>query len=326
VAAWLLGDDRYWPAVLAFAVVMPFGMVAPLFTSLFTARRRFNLVALTGIIGTVAGAAVFIPAAWLFGLWGGLIGVVVVYPLVFVIGYAISRRHASTDVLSHWSQATRRLVPSIAKFYPMLLVHSASLPLAMILVRGMLMDEFGDAQAGLWQATTRLSDIYTMVFLTTLSMYSLPTLAGARSATEYCQALRRMIVIGAAAMSATIAVLYLARDLIVNLVFTNEFAAVRDLWGWRLVGDLFFIAGWPMRSALVARGRQLAYIGVELAAGAGLLFATWALLDREGMAAANVAHAVVWGSVFAVLVILHWRQLFLLRDRHWTPFSQPATQ
>jgi hypothetical protein len=69
-----------------------------------------------------------------------------------------------------------------------------------------------------------------------------------------------------------------------------------------------------LRSALVARGRSVAYILVEVSIGAGMFLVTWALMENLGIAAANLAHAIVWAAAFAWLVILHRQPLFEARS------------
>jgi PST family polysaccharide transporter len=312
LADWLLGGERFAPLLILAAIVLPIGMMGQLFTALFQARRRFELVSGVGIVVTVAGAAVFVISAWLFGLWGALIATVAVIPLTFLVASWLGHRDPTTRLLTFWPTARFRYVRPILGFYPMLLVHSAALPLALVVVRSLLIGNFGETQAGLWQATVRLSDMYTMIFLTVLSMYSLPTLAAARSENEFASVLRRLVALCIAAMVPTVAVLLAARDLIISIVFTSEFSTVKDLWVWRLVGDVFFIAGWPMRSALMARGRQYTYMAIEFIIGAGTLVLTWALLESRGIASANIAHALVWGGVFVCLVAVH-RDVFLGR-------------
>jgi PST family polysaccharide transporter len=189
----------------------------------------------------------------------------------------------------------------------MLLVHSAALPLALLVVRDTLIERFGASQAGLWQASVRLSDMYTMVILALLAMYSLPTLAGARDDAEFRHVMSRLVLYCLAFGGVSALVLFAARDLVVSLVFTREFGPVRDLWPWQLVGDVFMLAGWPMRSALTARQRTLAYMAVEAGIGVGMVASTWLLIDQVGMVAANVSHALVWTVAFLVLVLLHWR-------------------
>jgi O-antigen/teichoic acid export membrane protein len=310
LSLWLLGDERLWPVIVVLALLIPGVLMGQLHNALFQSQRRFDLMALTTIGATVIGAIVFVGLSWAFGLWGGLIGTAVSYPLTFLVALRVGRRGAATRLLGYWRHAQAPMVRRIVAFYPMLLVHSAALPLALLLMRDTMIGTFGAAQAGMWQASVRLSDMYTMVILATLSMYSLPTLAAARSEVEFRAILVRLVGGCLAIASAAAIVLYLLRDLVVAVLFTHEFTPVRDLWPWQLVGDVFLLAGWPMRSALTARQRTFAYMAVEGGIAAGLVGATRLLVGPQGALAANMAHAIVWAVVFVCLLMLHigtWR-------------------
>jgi len=307
LSAWLFGDEQFWPVIVAVAILLPGLILGQLHSALFQAQRRFDLMSITSITATVLGAAIFVGLCWAFGLWGGLLGTALVSPLTLVIALWIGRGTAQTRLPAYWASARAPLVRSIVAFYPMLLVHSAALPLSLLLVRDTMIGTFGAAQAGIWQASVRLSDMYTMVILATLSMYSLPTLSAARDELEFRGILLRLVAGCFFVASAAALVLYLARDLVVSVVFTREFTHVRDLWPWQLVGDVFLLAGWPMRSALTARQRTLTYMTVEAAIGFGLVGVTRLLIESAGTLAANMAHALVWGAVFFCLLALHGR-------------------
>jgi O-antigen/teichoic acid export membrane protein len=310
VAQWLLGDEGQWPTVVLLALLFPGVLLGQMYLSLFSAQRRFQFVSGANILATVVGAVVFVGLCAAYGLQGGLIGTVVAYPLVFLAGLWLGRREAPTRLLAHWKSARPGLAREVFSFYPMLLVHSIAMPLALLLVRDTMMSRFGAGDAGLWQSAVRLSDMYTMVVITTLSMYSLPTLSAARGAQEFRALLLRLVgaCLGLALVAG--AVLFAARELIVHIVFTPQFAPVAQLWPWQLLGDVFLLAGWPMRSALTAQRRTWAYMAVEAGIGLGLVGVTTLLAARMGPVAGNMAHAAVWSTVFVVLALLHlptWR-------------------
>jgi O-antigen/teichoic acid export membrane protein len=152
--------------------------------------------------------------------------------------------------------------------------------------------------------------MYTQLVIATLSMYSLPTLSGARDPHEFRTLLARLVGLCLVVGIAAAGVLFLMRRPLIHLVFTPAFAAVADLWPWQLIGDVFLLAGWPLRSALTAQRRMLPYMVVEAGLGLGLVAVTHAFVSRHGAAAGNMAYAVVFGTAFAVLLLLHlptWR-------------------
>jgi PST family polysaccharide transporter len=151
--------------------------------------------------------------------------------------------------------------------------------------------------------------MYTMIFIVTLSMYALPALSAARGDHVFRTVLARLVTVSLVVTTAAALLMYMLRDFVVRIVFTAEFAPVRDLWPWQLVGDVFFVASWPMRSALMARGRQMAYVAVEASSGLGLFVLTKLMLEQRGISAANDAHALVWAAIFVSLLWLNRRVL-----------------
>lgn len=310
LAGWLLNDPSYAPVLALLALAFPAVLLGQMVLALFSSQRNFRLVATTNISATVLGALMFVPLCALFGLQGGLIGTVLAYPMVFVAGAWLGRSAPSTRLMAHWPHASKSIVGEIARFYPMLMVHSISMSLATLLVRQTMIEEFGTAQAGLWQSAVRLSDMYTLVVITTLSMYSLPTLSAAKDEREFRSLLVRLVGVCLGLGLLAAGVLYLLRHVVIRLVFTPQFADVAQLWPWQLLGDIFLLAGWPMRSALTAQRRSRAYMAVEVAMGVGLVVATKLLAHQLGPVAGNVAYAMVWMSVFVVLLLVHlptWR-------------------
>jgi len=305
LSVWLFGREDLWPVVGLIGVILPIAMLYQVLNGVLTGLSQFRLIAFTNIGTAVLGAVVFIGLSYRFGLLGGLVGSTLSAGIGLIVVLAVarlSRAFQFTNLLPRWQSD---LIPSIFAFYPMLLVHAATAPLTQLLVRDALIGSVGVNQAGLWQAGLRLSDMYTQVLLTALSMYSLPTLSGIKEPTRFRRELFGMVVkMGAITASLALAI-FVCRDLILQVVFTTEFLPVRELMGFQLVGDVLNMAAWPMRSALMAQGRRKTYMSVEASAGIAQVGLTHLLLPALGLQAATTAHAGTWGMVLVVLLLLH---------------------
>jgi polysaccharide transporter, PST family len=248
---------------------------------------------------------IFIGLSYVFGLTGGLFGTVLAVASGLLVVLAIVRLSKAFEVSRCLTQWRPELLRPILAFYPMLLVHSAAEPLTLLLVRDALIDAAGTHQAGLWQATLRLSNMYTLVLVTTLSMYSLPTLSAIADPAKFRRVMIGMATkMGGAAVIAAMAI-YLCRDIVVRIVFTTEFLPVRNLLGWQLIGDVLMLAAWPLQSALMAQDRSRAYMAVEVAAAAMQISLTRLLLPGIGVSAAPAAYAATWAAGLVVLLLLH---------------------
>lgn len=307
LAGWLFDAPDLWPVVALMGVVLPAVMAYQTLNGVLTGRRLFHLVALTNVGATIVGAAVFIALSFRFGLAGGLAGTTLAYAVnLAVVVIVIRRAHVFEGVSLAGTWSTPLLRP-IASFYPMLLVHSAAVPLTTLLVRDALIGAVSVDQAGLWQATLRLSEMYTQVLLTALSMYSLPTLSAIKEPVAFRRELFSMTAKMAGLTALVALAIFMARDWIVPLVFDARFRPVAHLLGWQLVGDVLRLAGWPLRSALMAQSRPLTYMAVEAGAAVVQIALTYALLPVTGLQAATVAYAATWGLAAVVLLLLHAR-------------------
>ena len=266
ISEWLFDTDGYWPVIVLSGPCLVLSILSVIFTGILNGLKRIRELALVTIFTTLVGAALFIPLTYLFGVWGGLIGTTLSVTGTFIVGWVVLSRTRVLGVHSlrgHWDADIAR---EIVRYYPMLLAHAAVSPFALILVRNVLNDELGIHAAGYWQAAWRVSDMYTLVLTTALSFYLMPHLSSARSEGSFARELfgvtYKVILLTAAAAAG----IYVLRDVLIAIVFTQEFIPVRDLFAWQLVGDVLKMASWPLRMALVVKLRTRWYISLEIAA------------------------------------------------------------
>jgi polysaccharide transporter, PST family len=307
LTAWLFGREDLWPVVVLVGLILPFTMLQLVLSGILTGLKEFRLTSFTNMGSTVLGAAIFISLSYAFGLMGGLLGTVLAVGcglLVILLVMRSAKVFQVSGCFAHWRP---ELLPAIMSFYPMLLVHSAAEPLTLLLVRDALIGAAGADEAGLWQATLRLSNMYTLVLVTTLSMYSLATLSAINDPQQFRRVMFGMALKMGAATAAAAFVIFLCRDLILRAVFTAQFLPVRELIGVQVLGDVFHMTAWSLHSALMAQNRAKTYMAVEVGVAVVQIGVSWLLLPSMGVAAAPAGYAVTWAVTLVVLVLLHWR-------------------
>lgn len=299
-------DDLTWVVPLM-AIAVTSAALFDWVQSVLTGLKDYRLVAICQMVSAFVGAVIFIGLAYAFGLPGALAGTVLAMAASFGAVLWCTRIAGLRDV----TQSLRRWQPALLRFmlghYPMLLVHSAAVPLTALLVRSALIAELGVEQAGYWQAASRLTDMYTQVLLTALSMYVMPTLSGIGNSVKLRSAAYGIALKAAALTAAMAAGIYLNREWLVSIVFTKEFGPVRDLLGFMLLGDVCQIATWPLRAALVVQNRSVSYMAVAASAACCQIGLTHLLLPARGLIAAPMAYCATWLTVLGVLALIHRR-------------------
>jgi hypothetical protein len=257
----------------------------------------------------LVGAVLFIGLSYGYGLVGALLGTALAIASSFLVALACAHVAGSREVAQSLRQWQPALLRPMIRHYPMLIVHSASVPLAALLVRAALIDGVGVEQAGLWQAASRLADLYTQVLLTALSMYVVPTLSGIRDAGRFRIAVFGMSLRVAVPVAVMGMAIYLGRAWIVEVVFSPAFGPVASLLGWMLLGDVFRLAAWPLRAALVVQNRAMSYMLVEGGAAVCQVGATHLLLAGYGLHAAPLAYCGTGLAVLCAVTLLHAQRL-----------------
>lgn len=197
----------------------------------------------------------------------------------------------------------------LAKFTVMQVLSIATLPLAEIYIRKLIIEGSGWHEAGLWQSVMRLSNVYLGLFSTFLSAYYLPRLskiAENQKAKEYV--LRYVIGIGSLFLVIAV-VTYLLSDSIFTLIYSKEFLIPKEFMLYQLFGDLFKTMSYVIGFLILARVNTKTYILAEVVQA--LLYTSFSvvLFQNGVMLGLFKAYAISNGLYFlftlTVLQLIH---------------------
>ncbi|OUJ74467.1 MATE family efflux transporter [Hymenobacter crusticola] len=163
-------------------------------------------------------------------------------------------------------------------------------------LRSALIQRFPLAKVDLWQAVTKLSDNYTMVFSALMSSVYYPRLAALMGQPLALRSyVRTVLLLVAVASAAGLGLLFLLRDWLLMVLFDTHFVAARYLVGPQLVGDWAKFLTWMLLFLLMAQARVGRYVAVQ--AGSAALYAGLlaVLIPRYGLVGVPLAHAVRFG-------------------------------
>ncbi|MBC9030940.1 O-antigen translocase [Sphingomonas sp. JC676] len=246
--------------------------------------------------------------AWL-GLDGALIALVTNQSLVlFVLLWAL-RGHAVIRWANFRGGFDRKDAIRLFKYSVMTTVSAIASPLTAMLVRDQVIFVLGPDAAGQWQAMWYIASVYLTVVTTSLAVYYLPKL----SATHDPKALRAelkggfMIVLPIVITSAL--VMYIAREWIVRILFTDAFLPMLRLFGWMLVGDVIKMASWLLSYLMLAKAMARAFIITEVIFSAtfvGLAYVLLRLYGLEGVAYAYAANYMLYLACMTAVTRRFW--------------------
>jgi PST family polysaccharide transporter len=295
-----LADELRWCALAAVAGVLSEGAIAEL-----NAARRLRSLALvpafSGVLATLAVAVVYV-------LGHDLVVTVVLAPAVTALAVAewFRRRlpvptvDPGSSVLPH----ARRLL----SLGGVLVLNTASLALAALVVRILVDDELGRRATGEYQAALAVAGAYSGFFLAALWTDYLPLLSelsGDRRAMN--RAVDTQLQVATLAFVPGLMVLIVAAPLVVALLYSDAFADTPSLVRYVVLGELLRLAAWTTGYVLLARRARVLYVAVEVLYAVAVIGLTAAVLPAHGLKGAAIAYAVCQAAKLAWTLAFVWR-------------------
>lgn len=313
LAIYLLKDAQYADVLVWLGLLLVFLVWNALLLAVLNGLKALHQYVAINILGSLIGLLAAVLLVYLYGIKGALVSLVLSQAMVFLAAVWMCRRADWFVLDNFWGKVDRAAVLHLARFALMALVTAIVVPGSQILIRERLGAQFGWTVAGYWQAMTKISDVYLLVITMTLSYYYLPRLAEVKSGSG----LRREVLIAyryllplACALALPI---YLMRDTVTSLLFTEAFLPMRNLFFWQLVGDVMKIGSWLLAYLMVAKAMTTEYIVTEIAFSCSLVGLTIWFTRTMGIEGAVFAFACNYFFYWIVMVFICKKQFDLHR-------------
>lgn len=232
--------------------------------SILNGYKDFKKYVLVNIVGSVVGLFFSLFLVLTFGLKGALISAVTFQSVLLFVTILMLRKCTWFSCRNFRHGFSYLVAKKYLGYALMTLVSVACVPVSQMIIRGYVIANISEVEAGWWEAMNRISGMYLMVVTSSLIVYYLPHLSEIKDSVE----LRREIFKTYKAIIPIIVsgfiVIYLFRHLIITLLFTDDFLPMSDLFIWQLCGDFFKISSWLLAFLMVAKSMTKIYIITEI--------------------------------------------------------------
>jgi PST family polysaccharide transporter len=249
-------------SLLAFTLI--FFTLNAQFLAILNGKKETIAYVKVNIIGSIISLIVTGGLAYIYSLKGALIALAINQSLVFIASFVIVKRFEWMKRFKLAGEIEKDIVVKLLKYALMGLTGAIVIPVSHIFIRTHLGNTFGWENAGYWDAMWRISSIYLMFITSVLSVYYLPRFAEIKEK----RLLRTEILNGYKLIVPTVVfltlIIFSMKDYIILLLFTDDFLAMRSLFLWQLIGDVFKMTSWLLGYILLARAMVKLVIFSEL--------------------------------------------------------------
>lgn len=303
IAHWFLQDESYSSVFVWFSVTLIFFIINTLLLAILNGKKEIHRYVIANIAGSLFSLVITSVLAIYFGLQGALTALAIHPSFAFFITLYLCYKAEWFKFSYLFGCLDKQVVLNLSKYTAMALTSAACVPVSHILIRSHLIDTLGIEAAGYWEAMWRLSGAYLMLVTTTLSVYYLPRLSELKESSAIKKEILQgyKIILPVAACCGIF--IYLFRDFIIEVLFTSDFSAMRDLFAWQMVGDTLKIGSWILAYLMLGQALIKMFVVTEILFSFLFFILTYFLIPYFGIEAPVIAHAVNYGAYWIVMWI-----------------------
>lgn len=312
ISEYLFYTDTYSIPIQLFSILQPLIVINVFWLAIFNGLGAFKKIVIIQIISNVLIFCFTIFLIVYHNIFGALLAIAFSELIMLFVTYLFVRREVAFFIFDLKKIICSKYVNVVKKFALMGLLSGILVPLVSILIRNEIIKTSGITEAGVWDATIRISTYYMMFFSSGLTLYYLPKLASLKTDFEFKNELISYFKIFVPFFVLMMVIIYLFKQYIIQFIFTPEFQSVDSLLKWQLLGDFFKVLTLAFGYQIVVKTMMKLYFFGEIFYNLLYYFLTLYLIKEFGVEGAMQAY-------FYTNVIHFFFILFMFRKVFFKP-------
>jgi PST family polysaccharide transporter len=292
-------------------LILPFYIGNIFLVAIINGLGKYRKVILINILGSLLGLFVTVILITQFQVSGALFSIVITPSLLFFVSFYFINKELKILKFISKNEVKFVALKNFSSFTIMALVSSVFGPLVLLSIRNHVIGSLGIDAAGYWEGLNRISSYYFLFITSILGIYFLPKLSNSKSVREtnsliisYFKTVLPIFVSG-------LIVIFIFKDVIIQLLFTKDFSPMSTLFFWQIVGDILKAASYILAFQFYAKKMTKAFVLFEIASLAVLYFSSIYFISIYQIEGVVIAHAFTYVIYFVALVVYFRRNLFL---------------
>ncbi|WP_447738157.1 O-antigen translocase [Aeromonas veronii] len=310
ISVWLFDSSSYARYISITSYLLPFSVLYTAINSVINGQQHYKKYVIFGVISVVISTIIMSVMIIFFSMEGAFFAVVL---QVAIMGGAMLILVLATSEpwirFKYWfGRTSKNELKCIGNYVVMGVSSAIMVPITLVVIRNILVDNVGWGNTGYWQAVWRISEVYLGVITLTLSTYFLPRLSTLTSYEEIRKEIANTAIIVIPIVVILAILVYLFRDIIIYILFSSDFNSARDLFLVQLIGDVIKILSWLYAFPMLSRGAAGWFVASEVFFSLTLMLLVYLLVPYYGTHGANIAYLVNY-LFYLVFVVLNLKRI-----------------
>jgi O-antigen/teichoic acid export membrane protein len=311
---YIFKDYTYTSIVVLFGCSIFLYSFNMLFVYIINGFKEYRKFVRINILSSLLALLVSVILVLNFGLYGALLAAVASQSVIILVTLLFVYKTSWFRDMFRPTSIEWKYVRLLAGFTVMTVVSTIMLQYSQLSIRTYISLHLSPHAAGLWESMNRISAMYLMVVTTSISTFYLPRLAELREDSLLRREIHKTMKIVLPPLLLVCLLIFLARDLIVWILFTPEFYQVRELFAFQMIGDFFKIGSWLIAFLFWAKAMTRTFIITEVLFSLSLMILARVFINQYGLVGSAYAYAVNY-LLYTIVIAVIFKKLLFGREK-----------
>ena len=298
-------SENFYFLILIFSIIS--ASIHTCFLSIYNGLNKIKLYVLVNIFSNVVSAIILVILVLEMQIIGAFYALAINQIFSLLINIILFFIYKPFEIRWVFKQFVYDNLKKLSSFSLMAVVGPTCLIISTFIVRDFIFTEFGSDFAGSWEAMWRISAIYLLFLITTFKFYLIPTFSKLNNNELKKEVFKIWKVVIPIIIIITAGV-YITKDLIINILLSEEFLLINTIIFFHLLGDVIKINCWVLGNIMISKADTKSFIFFQIEWSVVFVALTYLFIGKYGFVGVSISYFITYIIHFSLLN-LYFRKL-----------------
>ena len=298
-------SENFYFLILIFSIIS--ASIHTCFLSIYNGLNKIKLYVLVNIFSNIISAIILVILVLEMEIIGAFYALAINQIFSLLINVIFFFIYKPFEIGWVFKKFIYDNLKKLSSFSIMAVVGPTCLIISTFIVRDFIFGEFGSDYAGSWEAMWRISAIYLLFLITTFKFYLIPTFSKLDDNELKKEVFKIWKVVIPIIIIITAGV-YITKDLIINILLSEEFILINTIIFFHLLGDIIKINCWVLGNIMISKADTKSFIFFQIEWSVIFVALTYLFIGKYGFVGVSISYFITYIIHFSLLN-LYFRKL-----------------
>ena len=304
-------SENFYFLILIFSIIS--ASIHTCFLSIYNGLNKIKLYVLVNIFSNIVSAIILVILVLEMQIIGAFYALAINQIFSLLINIILFFIYKPFEIRWVFKEFVYDNLKKLSSFSVMAVVGPTCLIISTFIVRDFIFTEFGSDYAGSWEAMWRISAIYLLFLITTFKFYLIPTFSKLNNNELKKEVFKIWKVVIPIIIIITAGV-YITKDLIINILLSEEFMLINTIIFFHLLGDVIKINCWVLGNIMISKADTKSFIFFQIEWSVVFVALTYLFIGKYGFVGVSISYFITYIIHFSLLNLYFRKLLWTNKD------------